>query len=208
MVPGKRCLVKNINILNDDTTYYMNSNSLKVKNWRKNIKKLIISCMGNKCQIESCGYENICGLDFHHINPNEKDFSISKIKTTPKSWSVFESELKKCILLCCRCHRELHAGLISLPQNYARYTAPILKVSKKKCSCGNNKSYKAQFCKICSYKQREKIEWPSDNLLVDLVWSKPIINLAKDLQVSDKAIQKRCKKLKIKLPPRGFWLKK
>ncbi len=27
------------------------------------------------------------------------------------SWEMIEKELKKCVLLCCRCHREVHDGL-------------------------------------------------------------------------------------------------
>jgi hypothetical protein len=47
-------------------------------------------------------------MDFHHIDPREKDFSISDRMT---SFEAIRAELGKCILLCCRCHREVHDGL-------------------------------------------------------------------------------------------------
>lgn len=52
-----------------------------------------------------------------------------------------------------------------------------------------------------------KITWPSAQDLEKLVWSKPMIQVGKELGVSDKAIGKRCKKLGIKTPPQGYWLK-
>jgi hypothetical protein len=41
--------------------------------------------------------------------------------------------------------------------------------------------------------------------LYDLVWSKPTIHLAKELGISDVAIAKICKKLKIPKPEPGYW---
>ena len=65
-----------------------------------------INQKGGKC--EYCGYnKNIAALDFHHINPEEKDFSISH-KGHTKSWESVKKELDKCILLCANCHREIH----------------------------------------------------------------------------------------------------
>jgi len=40
------------------------------------------------------------------------------------------------------------------------------------------------------------------------VWVEPIRQLAKKYGVSDVAIHKRCKKMGIKLPGRGYWAKK
>ena len=41
--------------------------------------------------------------------------------------------------------------------------------------------------------------------LYQLVWSKPIRDLAKDFGISDVALAKRCKRLGIPLPGRGYW---
>lgn len=62
---------------------------------------------GGKC--ERCGYDTYLGaLDFHHVNPTEKDFTIGN-----RDYKLIEcvEESKKCILICANCHREIHAGL-------------------------------------------------------------------------------------------------
>lgn len=66
-----------------------------------------IAFLGGKCQV--CGYDRCHeGLDFHHLDPTEKDFEISDRLT---SWTAILPELRKCALLCACCHREVHAGL-------------------------------------------------------------------------------------------------
>jgi hypothetical protein len=55
---------------------------------------------------------------------------------------------------------------------------------------------------------RSKIDWPSDQKLLELVSTRPLIHLAKEFGVSDNAIRKRCKARNIKLPPPGYWIRK
>jgi len=75
------------------------------KNRRMEYKLKAVKHMGGKCQI--CGYnKSIAALDFHHVNPLEKDKSIKNLICG--SWTKIENELKKCILLCANCHREHH----------------------------------------------------------------------------------------------------
>ena len=47
-------------------------------------------------------------MDFHHIKALEKDFTIS---SRMSSWEKIEKELRKTVLLCSNCHREVHDGL-------------------------------------------------------------------------------------------------
>lgn len=62
---------------------------------------------GGKCM--RCGYSRCtAALDFHHKDPNLKDFGISDDNMKLKD--AIE-EAKKCVLICSNCHRELHAGL-------------------------------------------------------------------------------------------------
>lgn len=91
-------------------------NKIKVKrkrdtsSYRQRIKKQMIEYKGGKCKI--CGYNKcIEALDFHHLNPNEKDFNISG---GTKSFKNLKPEIDKCILVCANCHREIHAGLIHI----------------------------------------------------------------------------------------------
>ena len=53
-----------------------------------------------------------------------------------------------------------------------------------------------------------KIDWPTNQDLKTLVWSKPMRTLATELGVSGPAIVKRCKKLEIEYPKPGYWLSK
>lgn len=41
--------------------------------------------------------------------------------------------------------------------------------------------------------------------LYELVWSKPVTELAKEFGMSDVALAKRCRAIRIPLPPRGYW---
>ena len=52
-----------------------------------------------------------------------------------------------------------------------------------------------------------KITWPSSEVLGKLLWEKPTSQIAKDLRVSGKAVEKHSKKLGLKKPPRGYWAK-
>jgi hypothetical protein len=65
--------------------------------------------MGGSCAI--CGYDKHLGvLDFHHVDPLLKTFAISGGGLS-RSWTSIENELKKCILVCANCHREIELGL-------------------------------------------------------------------------------------------------
>ena len=41
--------------------------------------------------------------------------------------------------------------------------------------------------------------------LYDLMWSTPVAKVAKELGVSGVALAKRCKRVAVPLPPRGYW---
>lgn len=53
----------------------------------------------------------IGALEFHHLNPNKKDFGISG---GTKSFETLRPEVDKCILVCSNCHREIHANVIKI----------------------------------------------------------------------------------------------
>ena len=85
-----------------------------VQRRRKKLKQLAAEYKGGGCCV--CGY-NRCleALDFHHIDPNEKEFGIAASGIIV-SWERVKKEIEKCVLLCANCHREFHAGLIQLPK--------------------------------------------------------------------------------------------
>lgn len=83
----------------------------KVKEWRNNRKIKAIEYKGGKCI--KCGYDRcITALEFHHLEPNKKDFTISK--NVNHSFEKIRKELDKCILVCANCHREIHEGIIEI----------------------------------------------------------------------------------------------
>lgn len=78
-------------------------NSCLVNHRRFTLKIKCVEYLGGKCSI--CGYNKcIKALDFHHLR--DKSFNISGAHC--RSWSIIEQELKKCILVCANCHREIH----------------------------------------------------------------------------------------------------
>ena len=60
----------------------MNRRSAAVMNWRNRTKEKLINYKGGKC--EKCGYKSdmFSVYEFHHRDPEQKDFTISG-----KSWS-------------------------------------------------------------------------------------------------------------------------
>lgn len=86
-----------------------------VQRKREGLKKDAIKYKGGKCQI--CGYDKCDGaLEFHHIDPSKKDFGIAQNGYT-RAWSKIKEELDKCILVCANCHREIHSGIIEIPED-------------------------------------------------------------------------------------------
>jgi hypothetical protein len=93
------------------TDYFLNKNNITksqaVINWRKRKKQELVEYKGGCC--ERCGYnKSTRALQFHHLDPNEKDFTISR-----KSYSIerLKKEVDKCILVCANCHLEIHEEL-------------------------------------------------------------------------------------------------
>lgn len=56
-----------------------------------------------KCEI--CGESRPWCLDFHHVNPDEKEKEVVKLIESPRK---LEEEIKKCRVLYANCHRDLH----------------------------------------------------------------------------------------------------
>lgn len=68
-----------------------------------------IKLKGSKCSICSLEYngKNASVFDFHHINPEEKDFMPKRVLNSGLSKRAKE-ELAKCALVCANCHRLVH----------------------------------------------------------------------------------------------------
>ena len=86
-------------------------NYAHVKKFRQNKKLELVEMFGGKCVV--CEYNRtVRNLTFHHIDPKTKKFCISTGGHN-LAFDKVVAEAKKCILVCCRCHGEIHEGLIN-----------------------------------------------------------------------------------------------
>jgi hypothetical protein len=181
-------------------TSYQNINSFEVFEMITNQKKVLLECFGGKCII--CGYKKYFGaLEFHHINPKQKKFTLSRRTKKLGNFShltEFINEAHKCVLLCKNCHIEVHNINQEIPENSGFDEKMFIdKISKlNKCPfCGETKSISQKTCgqTICSSKFQYRINWDE----IDLVelYKKHGSNVAvgKILNVSDNTIKKRIK---------------
>lgn len=74
----------------------------RVREWQNSLKTPCIIC-GEK--------EPVC-IDWHHIDPSTKLFTIGANFNKART-SILE-EISKCVCLCANCHRKVHAGIINL----------------------------------------------------------------------------------------------
>lgn len=84
------------------------SNYRHFRSSRQRLKEKLVEYKGGKCEI--CGYNKcINALEFHHLDPSEKDFGISNGNAI--AFEKAKKEVDKCILVCANCHREIHFNL-------------------------------------------------------------------------------------------------
>lgn len=79
--------------------------------YRQQMKEFVGSCKSIGCLI--CKEKELVCLDFHHLDPSEKDFDIAS-GMLRYSKETLENEMNKCVVLCSNCHRKVHAGIINL----------------------------------------------------------------------------------------------
>lgn len=184
----------------------------KVQEWRNKTKQKLIMFCGGKCN--RCNYDKCYGaLDFHHINPDDKEFSISSAISNPLAWNKLIKEVEKCVLLCSNCHRELHYQLWEIKDiNHKGYNIEKRLLKKEiitgQCACGKNlfNNHKSCSNKCSGLKQRKCIH-PSKEELENMVWKMPTKHVASHYNVTDKSVEKWCKKYNIKKPGVGYWQK-
>jgi transposase/5-methylcytosine-specific restriction endonuclease McrA len=85
---------------------------------RRVVKRRLVDEAGGACRL--CGYDRfIAALEFHHLVPAEKRFSLSH-RGVARSMEKARAEASKCILLCANCHAEVEAGYATLPGPHFR----------------------------------------------------------------------------------------
>lgn len=186
----------------------MSKSSEAVKRWRANTKSRLVEAMGGKCLI--CDYSKCHdALEFHHINPEEKEFGLGAIRGSIVSWAKIVQEAKKCILVCSRCHREIHAGMVEMPTvipefktEYSKFVSlnnnvevEIVKKTKPTTYCPVCNSAKQDSLVTCSVEcakihARKVKERPTKEQLLEELKTTSYIQLGKKYGVSDNAIRK------------------
>ena len=180
--------------------------SQATSDFRRNRKLNLIKVCGNQCNI--CGYNKaISALEFHHINPEEKNYSLASMGTCHQLEKDLE-EVKKCILVCSNCHREIHENFYSKEELLSKkiYLNDIAekliddrnsKLEKQHfyCpNCGKEINRTSQYCSECANKRKRIIkERPTRNELKQLIRMNSFLALGQQFGVSDNAIRKWCK---------------
>lgn len=81
------------------------SSYMKIKYQKK---KETIQELKAQCKCAKCGDNRGYVLDYHHIDPEEKETTIARLTSNCYELDKVYDEIKKCIVLCSNCHREFH----------------------------------------------------------------------------------------------------
>jgi 5-methylcytosine-specific restriction endonuclease McrA len=173
--------ISNDQVFTENSTYH-----------RTNLKLRLVKEMGFEYKCSDCGITDSyngkpISLQLDHINGINNDNRLENLR-----------------FLCPNCHSQTgtFAGK-SLNQ-------------KPTCACGQKlKSKKSKKCRKCANKDfkkspsayKEKIEWPEDEALQEMLWSEPAIKIGEKLKISSPAIKKRANQRGLSTPPRGYWNK-
>lgn len=173
-----------------------------VLNHRKKRKEDIVYVMGGKCAL--CGYDKcLRALECHHIDPEEKDKDFGNLCL---NWEAISNELKKCVLLCANCHREVHDSIetyLDLKSSYDTTKAKEveeriidLKVHKVfYCkNCGKEISRSHIRCPKCNAEVNRKVERPSYEQLKEDMKDMSMCAIGRKYGVTDNAVRKWLKK--------------
>ena len=95
---------------------------------RRANKSRLVEYFGGKCVC--CGYKrSLAGLQFHHLDPSQKDFTISS--QSKRNYEELLEEAKKCIMVCANCHAEIHAGVRDISNGYKEKKWKLMNVLAK-----------------------------------------------------------------------------
>jgi DNA-binding protein Fis len=173
---------------------------------RKKLKKDLVEYKGGKC--ERCGYNKcVAAMDFHHKDPSQKDFALSKNGHT-RSWVSLKQEADKCELVCSNCHREIHEELNGykdkrkdIKKQTYKNTSKNSYISRTKnikkhnlCLMCNIATYNEYYCsdKCCKLAKR-KVDRPTKEQLIEILKDNNWTKTAKMFGVSDIAVRKWAK---------------
>jgi L-lysine 2,3-aminomutase len=80
----------------------------KQRERRQAVKQWFYEEVVSKQSCTECGENHPAVLDFHHLDPEEKENSICDMVCKRFSKKKILAEVSKCIVLCSNCHRKHH----------------------------------------------------------------------------------------------------
>lgn len=114
--------------------------------------------------------------------------------------------MKKCILVCANCHRGIHTGYYTIPEEWqnsfnekiAQQLLDELKEKHVYCKrCGKEITKKASYRKECSHILQQRTDKPSREELKDLIYNNSFLAIGRVFGVSDNTIRKWCKRVNL-----------
>ena len=178
-----------------------------VSDYRRRRKLNLIHVCGDACNL--CGYSKVQGaLEFHHIDPSQKEFGIA-MDGVCRDIEKDLAEVRKTILVCANCHREIHEGLyessfLTEKKVFDEAVAQALVEERNSrfektqyfcAECGKEITHYAQsgLCSNCVKEKQRVCDRPSREELKLLIRKLPFTQIGAKFGVSDNAIRKWCK---------------
>ena len=176
------------------------SRGIDVSNSRRQRKLNLIQILGGKCQI--CGFDEFPdALEFHHENPNEKEYGLSSGNCHSLEQDLIE--IKKCFLLCANCHRGVHGGYYNNPETHIFNNELAQQLISERderniihpnhcIDCGCEIDRHAIRCVECNRKNRQTCERPDRHTLKQMIRAIPFTQIGEQFGVKDNSIRKWC----------------
>jgi len=194
--------------------YYKKNKKKHIKAVTKTIhyKRQQLAFIKLETGCSKCGYkEHPSALHFHHRDPSQKKFDISRCGYY--GMEDLLNEINKCDVICANCHSIEHSNWdftseIKMKTVKKRKLMNERVLKKYFCDCGNTIHYRSTRCLPCSRKNKKSGNLPNDKTLKEEIWKTPCEHVANKYGISGSYLSRYCRDKGIDKPPRGYWTKK
>jgi len=93
-------------VRNSSKIYYINNISIYKENYQKH--RIWYDEYKSSLRCSRCPENHPSCLEFHHLDPNEKEGGISEMLKRRLDKEIILKEIEKCIVLCSNCHKKEH----------------------------------------------------------------------------------------------------